>query len=83
MKKITSLESVTIPSGVTSIGDAVFIHSSNLTSITVKAKTPPTFGDRAFGFNGPFAVFPTAVGLRCRREIYSATCMRRCNGNCN
>ena len=32
---------------------------------------------------GAFAVPPAAVGLRCRREIHSATCMRRCNGNCN
>ena len=39
----TNLESFTVPSSVQSIGDCVFQYCTNLTSITFKANTPPTW----------------------------------------
>ena len=41
----TSLTSITIPSGVTSIGDRAFSDCSGLTTVTVEATTPPQFVD--------------------------------------
>ena len=44
----TSLTSITIPSGVTSIGNNTFNGCTSLTSITVEATTPPTLGLNVF-----------------------------------
>ena len=42
-----SLTSVTIPDSVTSIGDLAFV-TAGLTSVTVKATTPPSLGNNPF-----------------------------------
>lgn len=42
------ITSVTIPSGVTSMGNAVFRNCVSLASVTVLATTPPTLGVNAF-----------------------------------
>ena len=50
-----SLTSIDIPNSVTSIGDGAFYMNNSelteLTSVTVRATTPPTLGSDAFGNN--------------------------------
>ena len=43
-----SLQNLTLPSTITSIGNNAFLYNSNLQSITCNAATPPTLGDNAF-----------------------------------
>uniref|UniRef100_UPI004024F45F leucine-rich repeat protein n=1 Tax=Candidatus Limisoma sp. TaxID=3076476 RepID=UPI004024F45F len=43
-----SLQNLTLPSTITSIGNNAFLFNSNLQSITCNAATPPTLGDNAF-----------------------------------
>ena len=43
-----SLQNLTLPSTITSIGRRAFGNNNNLQSITCNAVTPPTFGDNAF-----------------------------------
>lgn len=45
----SKLNGIDIPSGVTSIGGSAFNGCSALTSVTVRATTPPTLGQNAFG----------------------------------
>ena len=45
----TSLTSIEIPETVTEIGYVAFGACSNLKTVTIKAKTPPTLGERVFG----------------------------------
>ena len=42
------ITSLSIPDGTTKIGGYVFYNCSSLTSITIKATTPPTLGSSAF-----------------------------------
>ena len=44
-----SLQNLTLPSTITSIGESAFRYNNNLQSITCNATTPPTLGDNAFG----------------------------------
>ena len=44
----SNLASITIGSGVTSIGNGTFRSCSKLTSITIEATTPPTLGSGVF-----------------------------------
>ena len=43
-----SLQNLTLPSTITSIGNEAFRYNNNLQSITCNAATPPTLGDDAF-----------------------------------
>ena len=43
-----SLQNLTLPSTITSIGNSAFCYNNNLQSITCNAATPPTLGDDAF-----------------------------------
>ena len=43
-----SLQNLTLPSTITSIGNKAFLYNNNLQSITCNAATPPTLGDNAF-----------------------------------
>lgn len=43
-----SLQNLTLPSTITSIGNSAFRYNNNLQSITCNAATPPTLGDDAF-----------------------------------
>jgi hypothetical protein len=45
----TGLQSIEIPESVTSIGYVAFSVCSNLKTVTIKATTPPTLGEIAFG----------------------------------
>lgn len=45
---LSDLTSVTMPSGITSIGNYAFEYCSGLTAITINATTPPTLGDFVF-----------------------------------
>ena len=45
----TSLTSVTIGSGCTTIGNTCFGNCGNISTFTCKATTPPTLGGAAFG----------------------------------
>lgn len=44
----SGLQSITIPSNVTSIGSAAFYNCTSLKSVTVKATTPPTIQSNTF-----------------------------------
>ena len=44
-----SLQNLTLPSTITSIGESAFRYNNNLQSITCNTATPPTLGDNAFG----------------------------------
>ena len=44
-----SLQNLTLPSTITSIGESAFRYNYDLQSITCNAATPPTLGDNAFG----------------------------------
>lgn len=56
---ITSIE---LPSGITSIGYRCFQWCSNLTSVVVKAATPPTLGSQAFD-NTSCTIYVLATSL--------------------
>lgn len=44
----TKIRTITLPSGMTSIGDSAFEGCTALTGVTIKATTPPTLGEDAF-----------------------------------
>ena len=47
------LTSITFPSSVTTFGEALFQNCSSLTSVTIEATTPPTFGNNMFNNINP------------------------------
>ena len=46
-----NLTSIALPSSITSLGDRAFNHCLVLGTVTCKATTPPTIGDKVFGDN--------------------------------
>lgn len=57
-RECTYLRVVMIGNGVTSIGDNAFYGCTSLTSVTVKATTPPTLGYGVFGnTNNSFVIY--------------------------
>lgn len=57
----TSLTSVTIGTGITSIGDTAFYDYGNLASITIEATTPPTLGN--YSLSGDFPIYVPAESV--------------------
>ena len=61
---MTNLTSIVIPNGVTNIGSSAFSGCSGLTSVTIKATTPPTCGTGSFNYvhnNIPLYVPATSI----------------------
>lgn len=59
----TALTSVTIPNSVTSIGNYVFNGCTGLTSISVKATTPPTLGTSVFNSTNNCPIYVPAESV--------------------
>ena len=66
-----SLQNLTLPSTITSIGESAFSYNNNLQSITCNAATPPTLGDRAFYSD---------IELSIKVPLQSITAYRQANG---
>lgn len=63
-----ALSEVTIHTGITSIGNSAFRGCTGLVSITVKATTPPTLGDYAFGNTNDCPIYVPSQSV----DIYKA-----------
>ena len=48
MKYCGNLQSITLPSKITSIGDYAFLNCTSLLNLTLQSETPPTLGEGAF-----------------------------------
>ena len=65
-----SLQNLTLPSTITSIGNSTFCYNYDLQSITCNAATPPTLGDDAFyGCNIQEVKVPLA-SIAAYRKVY-------------
>ena len=66
-----SLQNLTLPSTITSIGESAFRYNNNLQSITCNAATPPTLGDDAFyGCNNIQEVKVPLASIAAYRKVY-------------
>ena len=64
-----SLTSITIPKTVTSIDRYIFDDCTSLTSLTVKANTPPTL-EKGIGYSGTIYVPSSAVNAYKTADIW-------------
>lgn len=65
-----SLQNLTLPSTITSIGNNAFLYNSNLQSITCNAATPPTLGDNAFSSGITPSIKVPLASIAAYRKAY-------------
>ena len=65
-----SLQNLTLPSTITSIGNSAFCYNNNLQSITCNAATPPTLGDDAFYRSNIQEVKVPLASIAAYRKVY-------------
>ena len=65
-----SLQNLTLPSTITSIGNEAFRYNNNLQSITCNAATPPTLGDDAFYGSNIQEVKVPLASIAAYRKVY-------------
>ena len=65
-----SLQNLTLPSTITSIGNGAFCYNNNLQSITCNAATPPTLGDDAFYRSNIQEVKVPLASIAAYRKVY-------------
>ena len=65
-----SLQNLTLPSTITSIGESAFRYNYNLQSITCNAATPPTLGDDAFYGSNIQEVKVPLASIAAYRKVY-------------
>ena len=65
-----SLQNLTLPSTITSIGESAFSYNNNLQSITCNAATPPTLGDDAFYGSNIQEVKVPLASIAAYRKVY-------------
>lgn len=65
-----SLQNLTLPSTITSIGNSAFCYNNNLQSIICNAATPPTLGDNAFSSGIMSDVKVPLASIAAYRKVY-------------
>ena len=65
-----SLQNLTLPSTITSIGESAFRDNNNLQSIICNAATPPTLGDKVFYESNIQEVKVPLASIAAYRKVY-------------